>query len=97
MYKSYNSRLKVAVTPTKTSPTTQTSPTMRPTLKHCLIQSNISHSCISQIHVNTWEYKDHAEWMDQIHPGDQIAVHAIGGEFESNIVDFVQIDIYYAC
>ena len=64
---------------------------------HRLLQQNIASSPISRIHVNTWEYQDHAEWMNQIHPGDQIAVHAIGGEFESNIVDFVQMDIYYAC
>ena len=69
---------------------------MRPTLKHHLIQHNISNSPISQIHVNTWEYKDHAEWMDKIHPGDQIVVHAIGGLKQKIVVKYVRVDVYCA-
>ena len=72
---------------------------MRPTLEHRRIQDNVTNSPISRIHVNTWEYKDHSEWMDQIYPGDQIVVNAIGSYDGSivNVVEFVRMDIYCAC
>ena len=66
---------------------------------HRLLQQNVGSSPISRIHVNTWEYKDHSEWMDQIYPGDQIVVNAIGSQHSSieNVVELVRMDIYCAC
>ena len=91
MYDRCNSRFEVTVGPGPV----KTLPAGRLSTKSRLIQPNVSNSSISRIHVNTWEYKDHANWMDKIHPGDVISVHAIGG-YMKNVVDFVRMDIYCA-
>lgn len=71
---------------------------IRPPFARCLIHHNVcdSQAPVSRIHVNTWEYTDLAEWMDELHPGDSIVVHAINGQFSQNIVDFVRMDVYCA-
>ena len=69
---------------------------IRPHFDHHLIQLNVCHSPISRIHVNTWEYEDHTEWMDEIHPGDEIVVYAIRGLWGTNVVQFARIDVYCA-
>lgn len=88
-YHPINSQFEVKVIPTETS-------TGRASLQPRVIQCNVSDSSISQIHVNTWEYKDHADWMNEIHPGDLISVQAKGGVYGNNVVDFVRMDIYSA-
>ena len=73
-----------------------TSPTGSRYLKPRLVQLNVSNSPISRIHVNTWEGKDHGDWMNEVHPGDLISVHAMAEVLKNNVVDFTRIDIYCA-
>ena len=74
----------------------QTSSTTRPPLEQQVIQTNVTYSPISRVHVNTWEYKDHTEWMDKIHPGDEIALLATGNYPYTNVIEFARIDVYCA-
>ena len=89
-YRFQSSRFEVAINPS------QNSPIHEHRFKRRVIQYNVSNSPISRIHVNTWEYKDHAKWMDEIHPGDEIVVHAVRPTGVINVVEFVRMDIYCA-
>ena len=54
----------------------------------------------SRIHVNTWNYKEHADWMKHIKPGHTITVsarhHFQRPLFIESIVSFIRIDVYCA-
>ena len=88
-----DSWLEVAIVPTETPPTSRPSPKPRLIQRNAQAKSPVSPS---RIHVNTWEYKDHADWMNEIHPGDLISVDTQAGWPRKNVVDFVRMDIYCA-
>ena len=88
----YNSWFDVTITPAKFSSPNRTAESPKPRL----VQRNVSNTSISRIYVNTWERKDHVEWMDGIYPGDQIGVHGISGWHADNTIELVRIDVYCA-